>query len=147
MPTFAAVLSGQENELKAVAPFFDASNARIRMRDGEWTLESIAFAVFAQADDVFAPADAVLQRMHQILALYICLYSPLSISGILMFDGNGKLVKRRMRVMMNVEAYSPSTELAVKVEEIPLGNALLDASTRNTPIAKAFALHGTEALS
>ena len=148
MPRFVAVLAGQEDTVKTnLAPFFNSANARIHMRNGDWVLECAAFAECNTADEAFKAADAVLETIHQILALYIGIHSPLSIIAIVTADDYDRTIGRRIRTRKDIEIYSSSKELSVQVKNVPLGNVILEASVRDESLAEALKLVGSRPLS
>ena len=146
MPKFAAVIADQIDVLKDFAPFFNASDARIRLHNKTWVLESEIFESLASADDVFDPANQLLRRISEILALYVSLHAKLSASAILQFDTNGKLVRNRLRAYFDVQTISSSSELATKIHDLPLGNRLLKVAYADTSLAAAFGLLGFSSL-
>ena len=68
---YATVLNGEKNVLEDIAPCFNTALSTIRRRDDEWIMESSNFERCQSVEEVYTVANALLLRIHQILALYL----------------------------------------------------------------------------
>jgi hypothetical protein len=150
VPKFVAVLGGEIHVIRHVAPCFAGDHARVRQLGEEWVLESSRFEPCTTPDEVFTVADWLLEEMHRVLGLYLHLYSsPLAATSILVFDDNGKLVRRLLRVSSeDIHVYSADvTELSAEADSASFGSAILAKTAADPALRGLLELVGPRPLS
>jgi len=75
---YLAELEGTLHVLESLAPCLQSDNVRLRKIDQRWVLESSAFNQCTTGQEVFPLADALLSRIHGVMAIYLGLHQKFS---------------------------------------------------------------------
>jgi hypothetical protein len=145
---YAAVLNGQAEVFEKVAPCFDSDTARIKRLGDQWVLESFAFNACGEPPQVFPIADATLDLIHRILALYCGLCSPFTVAFIQEFNAEGMPSRRGIRGISTITIYSSRgiAELANQSGAQPLGSAIVERVASDDALNEALNLRGDQGL-
>lgn len=141
---YLAVLQGQPNVLEWVAQCFVGERLRIRKLGKQWVLESQEFDSCKEPPDVFPIADALVSRIHQILALYCHLHTPLWVQGVQGFDAEGRPFKSSIRATTSVEVCSSKgiAELSDLKANRSFGDEILELAESDPAVMEALNLRG-----
>jgi len=145
---YAAVLKGQAEVFERVAPCFASDTARIKKVVDQWVLESSAFNSCGEPSEVFPIADATLDLIHRILALYCGLCSPFTVAFIQEFNAEGTPSRRGIRGISTITIYSSRgiAELANQSGAQPLGSAIIQMAVSDAAVSEALDLRGEQRL-
>jgi hypothetical protein len=141
MTHYVMVLGGHTDELKDIAPFFTGDSLRIRHVENRWVMESSDLDA-STPEEVSGTAFELLSRFHQLLALYIGLFSPFTIDGIIILNDRGE----------RVSTMSGPVQLRITVRRRPevlgpagpgsLGSRVLSRASDDPAIREALSLVG-----
>ena len=146
--SYAAMLRGQRPVIESIAPCFTSSEARIRVLDKHWILESSRFSNCSSIDEAFRIADRLVIQIQGVLGVYLGLHSSISVSSILTLDPNGRAVHQRLRELIVINVYSAHglRELSDLSKSKPMGSALLALSAYDSAVEEALKLVGERGL-
>ncbi len=141
---YVAVLQGQPHVLPWVAGCFLGERLRITRLGERWVLESPEFDSCKEPPDVFPIADALVSRIHRILALYCHLDTPLWVQGIQGFDAEGRPSKSSIRATTSVEVCSSKgiAELSDLKANRSFGDEILELAATDPAVMEALNLRG-----
>jgi hypothetical protein len=145
---YAAVLDGQSDLLEKVAPCFASQTVRIKKFRDEWILDSSTFDSCGEPTEVFPLADATLELVNRIVALYSGLCSPFTVKFIWEFNAEGVPCRRCIRGIRTITIYSPDgfAELAKQSGGQPLGSAIAQKAGSDPAVGEALQLRGNQEL-
>jgi hypothetical protein len=143
---YVVILGGHTDALKDIAPFFARDSLKIRQLQDRWVIESSDLDA-CTPDEVSGAASQLLSRLHELLALYVGLYSPFEIATIHVLDDRGELVNMRSGpVGISINVTRPADVLG-PAGPGSLGSRVLSKANDNPAIREALSLVGEQPLS
>jgi hypothetical protein len=144
---FAAALRGPNHVVEDIGPCFNTALVTIRRRrEVEWIMESSNFERCESSEEAYEVAKELLSRIHQLIALYVALYTrPLSITAILTLNDADNVVKRRIyATFMQLHVYKGAKRTFIPSPSGSLGTAVLSQAATDPAVAEALSLFGDE---
>jgi hypothetical protein len=145
MTHYAAGLKGERRLFDDIAPCFTTTLLTIRQHKIEWIMESSNFARCQSHEELYESAKTLLSQLHQVLALYIGLYSaPFSVNSTLVFNDDDTIVARRLYATLNVNFYKRARRTLIPTAAGSIGSTVLAKAAADPAITEALSLIGHE---
>ena len=141
---FVAVLQGHAHVLQWVSECFVGERLRITELGERWVLESPEFNSCTDPQEVFPIADALVSKIHRILALYCELHTPLTVNSIQGIDPEGRPCKSSIRLTASVEICSSKgiAELSGLKSDRSFGVEVFELALSDPAVMEALNLRG-----
>jgi hypothetical protein len=136
---YAAVLEGKPDTIELIAPFFTNPLLKIGRRDTRWTIESCCFEQCRSTGDARVVATTLLSQLHQVLALYLGLYSPFSINVILTLNDQDQVVSAQSSADIQIKVFGSPEVLGPRGSD-SLGNEVFSRAATDTTLREALSL-------
>jgi hypothetical protein len=139
---YLAELEGPPHILESLAPCLQSDNVRLRKVDQRWALESSAFDQCSTGQEVFPLAEALLSRVHSVMAIYLGLHEKFSVVSVLWLNAEGILFRRSLRETITLRVFSSEglRKLAALHKGEPLASVLVHRAATNERLREALSL-------